>query len=50
MQAGATAFTGRRARWDATFINVWVDPEAHDQRISITVIETVSAASAILAA
>ena len=27
VSADATAFTGRQARWDATFINVWVDPE-----------------------
>src|SRR5256886_2376310 len=27
----ATAFTGRQARWNATFINVWLDP-AEDER------------------
>jgi FAD/FMN-containing dehydrogenase len=31
--AEATAFTGRQARWDATFINVWVDPEEDDRQI-----------------
>jgi FAD/FMN-containing dehydrogenase len=31
--ADATAFAGRQARWDATFINVWVDPEEDDRQI-----------------
>jgi FAD/FMN-containing dehydrogenase len=29
----ATAFAGREARWDATFINVWVSPEEDDRQI-----------------
>jgi len=29
----ATAFTGRQARWDATYINVWVDPAQDDRQI-----------------
>ena len=28
--ADATAFTGRQARWNATFINVWLDPAEDD--------------------
>jgi FAD/FMN-containing dehydrogenase len=28
---GATAFAGREARWNATFINIWAEPE-HDVR------------------
>jgi FAD/FMN-containing dehydrogenase len=31
--ADATAFAGRQARWDATFINVWVDSEEDDRHI-----------------
>jgi FAD/FMN-containing dehydrogenase len=31
--ADATAFAGRQARWDATFINVWVDPKEDDRQI-----------------
>jgi FAD/FMN-containing dehydrogenase len=33
VSADATAFTGRQARWDATFINVWVDPEEDDRQV-----------------
>ena len=29
----ATAFTGRQARWNATFINVWLDPKEDDRQI-----------------
>jgi FAD/FMN-containing dehydrogenase len=29
----ATAFTGRQARWDSTYINVWVDPAQDDRQI-----------------
>ncbi len=29
----ATAFAGREARWNATFINVWVDPEEDERQI-----------------
>ena len=33
VSADATAFAGRQARWDATFINVWVDPEEDDRHV-----------------
>jgi FAD/FMN-containing dehydrogenase len=29
----ATAFTGRQARWNATFINVWLDPKEDDRQV-----------------
>jgi FAD/FMN-containing dehydrogenase len=29
----ATAFSGREARWDATFINVWLDPAEDEQQV-----------------
>jgi len=29
----ATAFTGRQARWDATYINVWGDPDDDERQI-----------------
>jgi FAD/FMN-containing dehydrogenase len=29
----ATAFAGREARWNATFINVWTDPEEDESQI-----------------
>jgi FAD/FMN-containing dehydrogenase len=29
----ATAFAGREARWNATFINVWTDPEEDERQI-----------------
>ncbi len=29
----ATAFTGRQARWNATFINVWLDPEEDERQV-----------------
>jgi FAD/FMN-containing dehydrogenase len=29
----ATAFAGREARWNATFINVWTDPEDDERQI-----------------
>lgn len=31
----ATAFAGREARWNATFINVWLDPEEDDPKIAV---------------
>jgi FAD/FMN-containing dehydrogenase len=29
----ATAFTGRQARWNATFLNVWLDPEEDERQV-----------------
>jgi FAD/FMN-containing dehydrogenase len=29
----ATAFTGRQARWNATFINVWLDPKEDERQV-----------------
>ena len=29
----ATAFAGRQARWNATFINVWLDPEEDERQV-----------------
>jgi len=29
----ATAFTGRRARWNATFLNVWLDPQEDERQV-----------------
>jgi FAD/FMN-containing dehydrogenase len=31
--SGATAFAGREAHWNATFISVWTDPEEDESQI-----------------
>jgi FAD/FMN-containing dehydrogenase len=31
----ATAFAGREARWNATFINIWTDPEDDEREIEV---------------
>jgi FAD/FMN-containing dehydrogenase len=31
----ATAFAGREARWNATFINIWMDPEEDEHEIEV---------------
>ena len=35
MSPDATAFAGREARWNATFINIWTDAEDDEREIEV---------------